>query len=127
MGSTAALPVHYKFECCQDETCREAIYKLPEEMGPTLTDASDYMLQKLQGSWFRKQDGKLMGQIYQNVFIWDSVLKRHDALLVLSPDGESLILAASTLDGQAKHLWGVVTNDAQACIRWDSGEVWLRK
>lgn len=80
-------------------------------------------LEDLEGGWFRKLDGKAVGELHEGQLIWNKRWGMDDASTDLFE------IAPGVLELQLRGLkyYGTISREAQASITWNDGDVWVRK
>ena len=79
----------------------------------------------LQGNWYRKNDGALVGTVCGEFLEVQNVGWTPKASIFLIPEGTTDTLILSPDDGQT--FFGIICLDAQHSISWNNGEIWLKK
>ena len=85
----------------------------------------DHEFQRLQGGWYRKTDGTKLGDMIDQVFLWDARIRvgvDSSTVHLFGPDQDRLSL---TLMGQRHE--AVLSLHAQPTLTWEDGDVWVLK
>ncbi|OLQ14206.1 hypothetical protein AK812_SmicGene1657 [Symbiodinium microadriaticum] len=86
-------------------------------------EASDRFWDGFQGSWYRVEDNRCVGEIYGNSMIWHAQWNMPEAESVLESLNEDTVLQ----EVKGHVLLGRIRRDAQMTILWSDGDVWLLK
>ena len=81
------------------------------------------LLDNVEGGWFRKKDGKPVGEILEGRLIWNRKWGFDEAYASLYEDDTETL----SLQINGMHFIGQVCLEAQATIEWSDGDVWIRK
>ena len=81
------------------------------------------LLEALEGGWFRKKDGKPVGELVEGRLIWNRIWGFDEAYLSIYEDDSRTL----SMYMQGSRFIGRVSFEAQATIVWSDGDVWIRK
>ena len=90
---------------------------------PVLPSAKSSLLKSLEGRWFLQSNLKPMCEIWNAQVFFDPISKLRDTVHPIQekgPDAVSFRLGGHTLTGR-------VSLEAQAAIKWDNGETWIKQ
>ncbi|CAE7818365.1 unnamed protein product [Symbiodinium sp. CCMP2592] len=91
--------------------------------GAMSLQASDRFWDAFQGSWYRVEDNRCVGEIFGNSMIWHSQWNMPEAESVLESLNDDAVL--HEVNGHV--LLGRIRRDAQMTILWSDGDVWRLK
>ena len=86
-----------------------------------LEQGRSQLTQQMIGSWYNKESGKHMGEIFDEYLYWNVSLCVHPTFLHTRMED----MVETDVNGRV--FVGKVSLEAQATITWDDGQVWLRK
>eukprot|EP00931_Biecheleriopsis_adriatica_P087422 TRINITY_DN6189_c0_g1_i3.p1 TRINITY_DN6189_c0_g1~~TRINITY_DN6189_c0_g1_i3.p1 ORF type:complete len:151 (-),score=17.98 TRINITY_DN6189_c0_g1_i3:160-561(-) len=88
-------------------------------------DPSGLMMQ-LQGQWYRRASGEVVGQIIDNELLWDSKRQNTSPLYQVTPSQIEMI-TTDRKTGEQQSYVADVSLEAQATLSWPDGDIWIRK
>eukprot|EP00438_Fugacium_kawagutii_P008050 Skav223959 [mRNA] locus=scaffold3540:162369:166027:- [translate_table: standard] len=119
-----AVPEPLKPSSCWDQN-RDVVDRLGSLSHPPSPVAEVVVtsLEDLEGGWFRKLDGKAVGELHEGQLIWNRRWGMDDA----STDVFEISPGVLELQLRGMKYYGVISREAQASITWNDGDVWVRK
>ena len=119
MGN-AATPAYCCNEKFEEDSAIQIASIATDEM--VKIEDHDHEFQHLQGGWYRKTDGTKLGDMIDQVFLWDARIR-------VGEDSSTVHLFADrlsiTLMGQRHE--AVLSLHAQPTLTWADGDVWVLK
>ena len=117
MGN-AATPAY----CCNEKFDEDSAIQIASIATDEMVKIEDFELPRLQGGWYRKTDGTKLGDMIDQVFLWDARIR-------VGVDSSTVDLFANrlslTLMGQRHE--AVLSLHAQPTLTWEDGDVWVLK
>eukprot|EP00434_Breviolum_minutum_P024681 symbB.v1.2.021797.t1/scaffold1905.1/size96453/1 len=93
----------------------------PHKLLPENEEVTAMPLEDLEGGWFRKMDGKPVGELHEGQLIWNRRWGLDDA----SSDVFEISPGVLELEVRGNKYYGSVSREAQASITWDDGDAKL--
>eukprot|EP00931_Biecheleriopsis_adriatica_P087421 TRINITY_DN6189_c0_g1_i2.p1 TRINITY_DN6189_c0_g1~~TRINITY_DN6189_c0_g1_i2.p1 ORF type:complete len:137 (-),score=3.90 TRINITY_DN6189_c0_g1_i2:160-570(-) len=87
------------------------------------------LIMQLQGHWYRRSSGEVVGEIFDSRLLWDSIHQETATVSPLSQVSDSQIQITMT-DSKTKEQQPYVADvslEAQATLSWPDGDIWIRK
>eukprot|EP00931_Biecheleriopsis_adriatica_P087423 TRINITY_DN6189_c0_g2_i1.p1 TRINITY_DN6189_c0_g2~~TRINITY_DN6189_c0_g2_i1.p1 ORF type:complete len:133 (-),score=19.55 TRINITY_DN6189_c0_g2_i1:108-506(-) len=126
--------------CAEDKSCyavedavdpeKKTTVGMPLTLGDISAEAvSSELVMQLQGHWYRRSRGEVVGEIIDSTLLWDSIDEETTVtspLFQVSHSKIMMIMTDSKTNEQQSYV-ADVNLEAQATISWEDGDVWIRK
>ena len=112
---------HDACPACKSDSRSINLYLFEKTDLVSVDQSRSELVEQMTGSWYSKEDGKHMGEIFDEYLYWNFAFGLHPTYLYPRADDKV------ETDFRGGLLVGKVSLEAQATITWEDGHVWLRK